>query len=367
MLDQALRGFVEAEDEEQAERRLESLIEQHVNPLVRKIVRRKLSAYMPSKAFPDEDLEDVAGDAVLVLLKRLRALRAHPGASDIESLDDYTATTAYSACAHHLRRRYPERSRLKNRLRYAVGRNARFALWQTAEGALCCGLSRWRGAPPDAAASGRLAQMEQTPDRWPSDWKRPVVINRADPVPLVSEIFEHVGGPIEFDDLVSLVAGIWQVDRTRQHGAEDLFDRLSDTDTAPELAIDRRRFTERLWEEVQQLPVRQRWALLLNLRDSQGAGMLWIFPVTGVASMRAIAKALELTVEDLAALWGRLPIDDAMLAGRLGCTRQQVINLRMSARKRLSNRLGTPESPIRTVAKRPANLSDVSVSLGSDT
>src|SRR5688572_23717678 len=141
MLDPTLRGFVESASDEEAEQRLESLIEERIGPLVRKIVGRKLSAHGPRKAFAAEDLEDVASDAVLVLLKRLRMLRAHPGVNDIESLDDYTAAATYSACAHHLRRRYPERSRLKNRVRYVVGRDARFAVWPDQAGVLNCGLA----------------------------------------------------------------------------------------------------------------------------------------------------------------------------------------------------------------------------------
>jgi hypothetical protein len=357
MLDPALRGFVEAASDEDAEQRLESLIGGRIDPLVRRIVARKLSAYGPRKAFAAEDLEDVASDAVLVLLKRLRMLRAHPGVNDIESLDDYTAVATYSACAHHLRRRYPERSRLKSRLRYVIGRDRRFAVWEGQQGALYCGLADWRGQGPDAAASGRLVDLEQRPERWPDTWRRPAAPGRADPAPLIAGILDRVGGPVEFDGLVGLIAAIWKIDWVRQPEGEQHFDHHSGTGPAPEVAIDRRRFAARLWEEVQQLPLRQRWALLMNLRDSQGAGVLWIFPVTGVASLRAIASALEIPVQEFASLWNSLPMDDTQLAERLGCTRQQIINLRMSARKRLTNRLAT----------RLANLNDVSISLGSDT
>ncbi len=364
MLDPALRGFVDATSEEEAERRLETLLEQRVSPLIRKIVARKLSAHGGKNLFPSEDLEDVAGDATLILLRRLHALRMQPGASDIESLDDYTAAVAYSVCAHHLRRRHPARSRLKSRLRYVLGREPRFLLWEVEGLGLCCGFSRWHGQAPDRSAAERLTEVEQKPDRWPQSWKRPPFVDRADPGPMVGEIFERIAGPVELDRLVGLVASIWQIERGQQSGFDTVFERLADTPATPEIAIDRRRFLERLWIEIQQLPVRQRVALLLNLRDSQGAGMLWIFPVIGVASLRAIAGALEVSVEELAGLWGRLPVDDTVLAERLGCTRQQVINLRMSARKRLSNRLGTPYAPIGAVGQQQTNLSGLSTSLG---
>jgi hypothetical protein len=41
----------------------------------------------------------------------------------------------------------------------------------------------------------------------------------------------------------------------------------------------------------------------------------------------------------MAAVWNELPLEDAVIAERLGATRQQVINLRKCARARLSRRL----------------------------
>jgi hypothetical protein len=117
-----------------------------------------------------------------------------------------------------------------------------------------------------------------------------------------------------------------------------------------------------LWSEILELPVRQRVALLLNLRDVTGDGVLWALPVTGIASLREIAAALDIAPLDMAAMWKGLPLDDQTIAARLGCTRQQVINLRMAARRRLTNRLGS------LIGKPPAsgNLRMVSSSPGSD-
>jgi len=55
--------------------------------------------------------------------------------------------------------------------------------------------------------------------------------------------------------------------------------------------------------------------------------------------MNQIAEVLEMLPEKFAELWNDLPIDDAAIAQRLGITRQQVINLRKSARERLGRRM----------------------------
>jgi hypothetical protein len=82
-----------------------------------------------------------------------------------------------------------------------------------------------------------------------------------------------------------------------------------------------------------------RTVLLLNLRGPDGRDVVGLLPATGVASLRDMAQALEMTVEELAELWNDLPLEDRRIALRLGITRQQVINLRASARRRLARRV----------------------------
>src|SRR5262249_52538998 len=110
------------------------------------------------------------------------------------------------------------------------------------------------------------------------------------------------------------------------------------------------------------LPVRQRLALLLNLRDATGAGLLWLMPVAGIATIRQIARALEIPDAEFARLWRDMPLDDATIGARLGCSRQQVINLRMSARKRLANRMVRAASATGPRGPR-GNLAAVSTSV----
>ena len=76
-----------------------------------------------------------------------------------------------------------------------------------------------------------------------------------------------------------------------------------------------------------------------DFRDADGHGVIFMLPFTGLVTMRGIAEVLEIPAPELAALWRTLPLDDAAIAMRLGITRQQVINLRKSARARLGRRL----------------------------
>jgi len=362
MLDPSLRGFVEAIDEADADLRLAALIEEQAEPLVRKIVAHKLRAYGDPRAggVSPEDLEDITADALLALVSRLQSLRADPASDPIESFPDYTATVAYNTFAHYLRRRHPERSRLKNRLRYVLTRDGRFGLWPTPDG-LVCGRAGWRPRSASRGATEKLDELTAEPERW-RRWTKKGQTYRDDPATLASAVFQAIDGPVDFDRLVGAIATLSSLERTEQTGEPAVLAALPDETSLPaDLAYERKRFTERLWREVRLLPLPQRIALLLSLRDARGSGLLWVLPLTGAASIRQIARALEMPDVDLAEMWSRLPLDDLTIAERLGCTRQRVINLRSAARKRLTNRLGEGGG----AAPRPggANMRAVSASL----
>jgi DNA-directed RNA polymerase specialized sigma24 family protein len=357
VLDPLLRPFVDARDERDAELELNDLIEKHALPLATAIVTRKLRSFGTAGRDRTEfqDREDVVGDALTTLVARLR--RAKEGGDDqaIENFESYTATVVYSACAHQIRRRHPERARLKNRLRYVFSTDRRLALWTVGE--LVCGLVEWRDRPGDRAAEQILRRKTDGDHR---DW---ISLDRASLAVAIVDLVKACAGPIDFEALVAAVAA--GVVEPRESAEASLL--VPTAEPAQDRVIEQRRFLEVVWDEVGRLPVRQRIALLLNLRDASGAGILWLMPIAGVATIRQIARVLEIHDAEFAALWRDIPIDDAAIGRRLGCTRQQVINLRVSARKRLLNRVGQFFTTAGSRDRRRANLMTVSASLKDGT
>lgn len=350
MTDPLLEPFRTAADDASAERALEALLQEHVLPLVRKVATRKLRSFGGSR-FRPEDVEDVIGDATVVMVDRLGELRRTPDAPPIASLLDYTATVAHNACAHQLRRRHPERARLKNRLRYVLGHRSALAVWDVSGVGTVCGLAAWKAGEPTADAREALERTAAFDPR---------ALDSADALAArVETLLRSLGGPVELDALVGVLARLCGIDAPREVAVEH----APAAQPSREEAIDRRRAVERVWLELAELPVRQRVAMLLSLRDASGASVLWIFPVLGVASIRRIAQVLGWSDAELADVWGRLPLDDNALAARLECTRQQVINLRQAARKRLAHRRDRAETP----PGGRAHLTAVSSSLESDT
>jgi len=131
-----------------------------------------------------------------------------------------------------------------------------------------------------------------------------------------------------------------EIDRSRVKGEDaDAISRLTDPAPDAALAFERRSYLSLLWQEIRQLPQRQAAALILHLRDGHGRDAASLLPLTGTASLREIAGTLGLAPEKLAEIWNRLPLEDSTIAGLLQVTRQQVINLRKSARERLTRRM----------------------------
>jgi len=247
----------------------------------------------------------VRADVLVHILGRLRKLKADRDQAPILNFPAYVASIAYRTCYTHLRRLYPQRARLKNRLRYAMTYDADLTIDQDAFGIWRCGLTAWTGAMDDVDAVAAQEFRSR-----PAVFARNAIPDFADRQPVWSSTEE-------LDAALDSADPRQPITQTLMH----------------------RQYLARLWTEVRALPVNQRVAILLNLRDEDGRSALPLLPLTGIATMRQIAETLDMPALELAALWKDLPLDDAGIALRLGLKRQQVINLRKSARERLGRRM----------------------------
>lgn len=118
-----------------------------------------------------------------------------------------------------------------------------------------------------------------------------------------------------------------------------------------------RSYIQKIWDHITLLPRDQRVALILGLKDERGASLLISLPILGIASIRQIAKVLDLSERRLAQLWEDLPLHDARIAMILGTERRRVIRLRTSARIRLRQEIVTP-AEVEPAGARDADQND---------
>jgi len=350
-IDALLLPYIRAANEADSERLLATLVSEYVEPVIRQVIRSKLRARFDrqGRSPRNPDAEDLYSETLVQLLSRLKQLKANPGDKAIGDLRGYVAVLSYHACYEHLRIKYPQRHNLKNKMRYMLTHRPGLALWENESGDLVGGFGAWREQKKERTRSDRLRQLLDDPWTALQSAAAHGDFQRANPADLAEAIFNHTNHPIELDDLVEIVAALWNVKDGVEHPGDrneqpDQFARVTDQSADVGTEVEQRLFLKWLWEEIVQLPVRQRVALLLNLRDEQGGGVMALLPIAGVATLRQIAAALEMDDEEFARLWPRLPLDDASIAGLIGGARQQVINLRKCARERLARRMKAIEA-----------------------
>jgi RNA polymerase sigma factor (sigma-70 family) len=257
------------------------------------------------------DCEELASVVRLRLLMRLR----RPEAEAISNIESYAARLTYNAVNDVFRGRHPRRTLLNRRLREATAADPRFELETTPRGVVC----RLRGQSGETVAI--LAAIPPLPN---------------DPGDAAEALLRAAGGPLLLNDVVAAVT-LAHEQAARGTAIAEAHAREAAVPT-PLARLERRQEMQRLWSEILLLPPAQRAALLLNLRADDGGNVIALFVLMRVTTFDALAEALGMSGEDLGAVWSELPLDDLTIAARLGVTRQQVINLRKSARTRLDRR-----------------------------
>jgi DNA-directed RNA polymerase specialized sigma24 family protein len=320
--EELLRRWLAESDPPRASELLEALMV-YAGGTIRRIVGFRLSrsTYGHGRASPD--MEDTCSEALASLLSKLAHIKAGGNPVEIQSFTDYTASIAFNACFEFFRKKYPERRGLADQLRYLLKHKPHFRLWKTGDIEVC-GDAAWEGREPTSVRGSLRHVFKEWPSRRPS-------------IAFLRAIFQVTGGPVEFESLVDEIADVCGI---RPQFTELLDDEIAPP-TRPSTAIEEvcaREYLQRLWTAICGLPLGQRRALLLNMKDSYDSD-IGVLDWYGVASVSQIADALEIPPGDFAALWQELPISDKRIAARWGLSVQEVINRRSSARKTLKSQL----------------------------
>ena len=335
--DAALKGFLRAADDTSAAAELACLVSEMIEPVAERTLRGKLHVSLRKSDLSrvNQDALEMASEIKLRVLAELHKLRAKNNGGVISDLQAYTATIALNAYRQYLRTRYPLRDSLKNKLRYLLRRHPDFALWEDGDGKWICGVAE----KSKLAWESRSFLTDPILDELTETASADSIDAESRTIDLVRLIFDKAAGPIFFRELVSIVAVIQHVADAVDDLPLELIDSNTNNGSGPRSPLEKlegRDALVRIWNELLNMPVRHRAAILLNLRDQGGDCVVTLLPVLGIASVRQIAAALEFPPDEFARVWNELPWDDNRIAVHLAITRQQVINLRQSARYRLA-------------------------------
>ena len=324
---------------------LDELILAHSAPLIRKVLRQRLSLYIShSGTNPNNpDAEDLYHEIIARLLQRLNDWIAHPDDHPINNYRNLVITITVNACNDYLRGKSPARARLKNSLRDLLLRHRDFKTWKGENRKQLCGFRSWNGQSNSSEASELIRQLLENPETFQFD-QFPKGNIQSVPLPiLVTEIFKWVGGPIEMDALAELLVLLLDVKEQPVESIEQSNEtsgrQFEDSTIRNDLRLQGKETLKKLWDEIKQLPPEQRDVIRLSLEDENGNDLWSILVAADVITLPQLAADLGLSNEELMNLWEKTPMDSPTLANHLGTTRSQINKWRFRAMRRLRERM----------------------------
>src|SRR5215211_4755558 len=197
-IDVLLEPLLAEASDEQVDHLLSQLITVHAEPVIKGVIRFKLrlNSYRETQRAESDDIHQ---EALLQLVAQLQRFRKLPEVNPISDLRGMAAVIAHRTCARWMRRQFPERHAFKNRLHYLLTRQRGFALWQD-DGKQVTGFAEWR----EQNKPRRMLEVEKLPAHLRT-LKNGKLQELSD---AVAAIFNHLGGPVEFDELVSALAAL---------------------------------------------------------------------------------------------------------------------------------------------------------------
>jgi hypothetical protein len=339
-LDAGYQSQVSEADERAINERISKLLAETVDPIVLAVLRRRFVSTTSRGAFTDNrsDIEDLLSEIHAKLIPVIRKDLSSGEGEGIKDLSGYARSVAINVFRQFVRDKYPQRHRLRNKIRYILQKCSGLELSMTASGEPVAHLS---GNVPDSTSIHRISDRDALIDKIRQQGAGPEGIDDNRKIKkIIVSVINLCNGPVLLSDLVEIMSQIC--------GVCDLID-VEDADLAlrdiqalgqdPAVRLESREELISVLEHSAAIPLQHRRSLFLNLRGAAGDNALAYFVILRVASIRKLAKLLEFSEEQFSELWNELPIEDIKIAEILGLTRQQVINLRYSAREMLMKRI----------------------------
>ena len=247
------------------------LLMEQVGQAVRAALRRKSGLTLADNDARAENLDalDMYQDALIRVWERIGDSSA--GAANVSDLRAFATAVANNLWSDYLRQRHPRRASLKNRLRYFLSHAPEYALWTGPDHALSCGRRAWR-YEKNEAGHARIETLRD--DRsWVPPQAKPVErYSVADWNRYLSAVLARAGGPVPFEELVSLTARVLEVREDRMESIEarrdsdHALDELADPGhRTPDGDVELRGSIMRLWTAIKALRPDYRCAYLLNI------------------------------------------------------------------------------------------------------
>jgi len=340
-MDNVLVPYLTADDEREREQHLDDLLTLHAAPLIRHVLRRKFGFYVSGQGSNknNQDAEDLCQEAITRVVQVLNQLQASPNSTEIENFKAYVSRVTSNICIDFIRDKSPTRSRLNTSVRDLVRRHEDLASW-VYNNEILCGFATWRNTGKSTFSDQEFRDIETRLETFKSARFSDEDVRLAPLSQIVAELFDWIGGPVEVEVLVRMVGYLLKI-------KDDRIESLSEQSTVRAAAslsviaqsgesyVETKELLAWLWRAVIKLPAEQRDALAFRFEDPAGQGFFEVLVAAGIVNWDELAKGMERSVEEVARLSMRMPMDGATAAAQLGVLPTKVWKWRFRAIQRL--------------------------------
>ncbi len=343
-MDNVLVPYLTARDEQEWQQHLDELVTIRAAPLIRQVLRRRLAFYVSAQGVNgnNQDAEDLYQESMTRVVQVLHQL--HSGSRfEIDNFELYVSRIASNTCTDFLRAKSPARTRLKDGLRHFLKRHKDLVSWEH-DGEILCGFAPWRNTGKSAFSDLPWQDVETKLESFQSLHFSDEDVRFAPVSQIAAELFYWIGGPIEIDVLVRMIAYLLDIQDEQIESLDDPSPAKWDTyfvssTRSDESHVEANELLVRLWQAVIQLPTEQRDAFALSFEDEAGEDLFTMLRAAEIANWNEIAQGMGRSVQEVVRLRARMPMNGASVGDELGASRENVYKWRFRAIRRLKTEL----------------------------
>lgn len=339
-MDNVLVPYLTAGDHEERQLLLDELLTLRAAPLIRQVLRRRLGFFVSARGINEnnQDAEDLWQEAITRVVQELNELQSSSGPG-IENFELYVSRLAENICTDFLRANSPARTRLKYRLRDLLKRHQDLVSWEH-NGEILCGFTPWQNTGKSAFSVQSTQDIEAKLNSFTALYFADEDIRLAPVSQIVAELFNWIGGPIEIDVLVRMIAHLLDLKDQPTESLDDPSLRgldlyLADNTQSSESGVAANELLKRLWQAVIRLPKEQRDAFAFGFEDHIGQDLFTLLLAMEIVNLNELARGMDRSIEEVAQLRLRMPMDNASVAVELGASRGSIYKWRFRAIRRL--------------------------------
>jgi len=343
-MDNVLVPYLTALDDRERQQHLDELVTIRAVPLIRQVLRRRFAFYVSAQGVNgnNQDAEDLYQEAMTRVVQVLHQLYSAAGI-EIDNFDLYVSRIASNTCTDFLRAKSPARTRLKDGLRHLLKRHKDLVSWEH-DREMLCGFAPWRNTGKSAFSDQPWQDLETKLEAFQSAHFADEDVRFAPVSQIAAELFYWIGGPVEIDVLVRMIAYLLGIQdeqiESLDYSSPAKWDAYFVSSTRSDKShIEANELLVRLWQAVIQLPAEQRDAFALSFEDDAGEDLFTMLRAAEIVNWDEIAQGMGRSVQEVVRLRGRMPMNGASVAEELKASRENVYKWRFRAIRRLKTEL----------------------------